>query len=83
MTEFAFTPAPVPSVEIAGSRQRLPVHRIYCIGRNYADHAVEMGAVPEKSTPFFFTKAPDAVVPNVDTANLSGALRLYESEILR
>lgn len=67
MTEFAFTPASASSVEIAGSRQRFPVHRIYCIGRNYADHAVEMGAVAEKGTPFFFTKPADALVPNGGT----------------
>ncbi|HZO23272.1 MAG TPA: fumarylacetoacetate hydrolase family protein, partial [Steroidobacteraceae bacterium] len=55
---------PTPSVEIAGNRQRFPVHRIYCIGRNYADHAVEMGAAPAKGVPFFFSKPADAIVAN-------------------
>lgn len=64
MTEFAFAPSATPSVEISGSRQRFPVHRIYCIGRNYADHAVEMGAVPAKGTPFFFGKPANAIVAN-------------------
>jgi len=39
MTEYLFTPRAVPSVAITGSSQRFPVHRIYCVGRNYADHA--------------------------------------------
>jgi fumarylpyruvate hydrolase len=61
MTDFAFLPA-VPSVAIADSTQRFPVHRIYCVGRNYADHAREMGADPDREPPFFFGKPADAVV---------------------
>ena len=61
MTQFAFTPAPVPSVAITASSQRFPVHRIYCVGRNYADHAQEMGTDPKTNPPVFFTKPPDAV----------------------
>jgi fumarylpyruvate hydrolase len=64
MTEFAFSPAATPSVEIAGSSQRFPVHRIYCVGRNYADHAREMGVDPKAGSPVFFTKPADAVVAN-------------------
>jgi len=63
-TEFAFLPPPIPSVEIAGSRQRFAVHRIYCVGRNYADHVREMGADPKVEPPIFFTKPPDAIVWN-------------------
>ena len=59
---FAFDPAPVPSLAIAGSTARFPVRRIYCIGRNYADHAREMGATVERSQPMFFMKPADAVV---------------------
>jgi fumarylpyruvate hydrolase len=62
MTDFAFSPAPTPSVAIAGSAQRFPVHRIYCVGRNYADHAREMGSEPNREAPIFFTKPADAVV---------------------
>src|ERR1700744_19285 len=61
---YAFAPPPVPSVEIAGTSQRFPVHRIYCVGRNYADHALEMGVDPKADPPFFFTKPADAVVPS-------------------
>lgn len=61
MTEYVFVPPPIPSVEIAGSKQRFPVHRIYCVGRNYADHVREMGS-DAKEPPVFFTKPADAIV---------------------
>jgi fumarylpyruvate hydrolase len=54
----------VPSVPVAGAAGGFfPVHRIYCVGRNYADHALEMGHDPTREPPFFFTKPADAVVP--------------------
>ena len=62
--DFVFAPHATPSVAIAGSRQRFPVHRIYCVGRNYADHAREMGTDPKTEPPVFFTKPPDAVTAN-------------------
>jgi fumarylpyruvate hydrolase len=52
----------VPTIAISGSAQRFPVRRIYCVGRNYADHVREMGNDPNKDLPFFFSKPPDAVV---------------------
>ncbi len=55
---------PQASVEVAGTTERFPVHRIYCVGRNYAAHAREMGMDPEREPPFFFSKPADAVVPN-------------------
>jgi hypothetical protein len=55
---------PQPSVEIQGSAARFPVHRIYCVGRNYAAHVREMGANPEREPPCFFMKPADAVVAN-------------------
>src|SRR5271163_3487966 len=51
----------VPSIAISGSELRFPVRRIYCVGRNYAEHAREMGNDP-KEPPFFFSKPADAVV---------------------
>jgi len=62
MTTFAFTPPPQPSVAVAGSGERFPVRRVYCVGRNYAAHAREMGADPTREPPFFFMKPADAVV---------------------
>lgn len=59
---FVFPPGLTPSVAIAGSDQRFPVHRIYCIGRNYAEHAREMGMAVDRATPVFFCKPADAVV---------------------
>ena len=54
-----------PSVPIAGGTDRFPVRHIYCVGRNYAEHAKEMGGDATKEPPFFFTKAADSVVPVV------------------
>jgi len=59
-------PAPI-SVAIQGRSERFPVHRIYCVGRNYAAHAREMGKDPEREPPFFFTKPADALVANGST----------------
>jgi fumarylpyruvate hydrolase len=64
MNDFAFPPAPPPGVAVSGSQLRFPVHRIYCVGRNYADHVREMGAEPERAPPVFFMKPADAVVAN-------------------
>jgi fumarylpyruvate hydrolase len=54
----------VPSIAISGSELRFQVRRIYCVGRNYADHAREMGGDPQREFPFFFSKPADAVVPS-------------------
>jgi fumarylpyruvate hydrolase len=59
---FVFPPAPTPSIAVAGSEDRIPVRRIFCVGRNYAAHAREMGKDPDRDPPFFFTKPGDAVV---------------------
>lgn len=59
---YAITPPTIPSLPIIGSEQRFPVRRIFCIGRNYAEHAREMGATVDKDTPLFFCKPADAVV---------------------
>ncbi|GGX69448.1 fumarylacetoacetate (FAA) hydrolase [Tateyamaria omphalii] len=50
------------SVAVAGSDDRFPIRRIFCVGRNYAAHAREMGKDPDREPPFFFTKPADAVV---------------------
>jgi fumarylpyruvate hydrolase len=56
-------PAPViPSLAVEGTKARFPVHRIYCVGRNYAEHAREMGHDPDREPPFFFLKPADAVL---------------------
>lgn len=62
MPDFCFAPQPQPSVAIAGSNERFPVRRIFCVGRNYAAHAREMGKDPDREPPFFFMKPADAVI---------------------
>jgi fumarylpyruvate hydrolase len=62
MPETVFAPPPVPTVAVAGTAERFPVRRIFCVGRNYAAHAREMGNDPDREPPFFFTKPADAVV---------------------
>lgn len=56
---FVFQPAAQPAVPVRGSALTFPVRRIYCVGRNYGAHAVEMGHDPDKEPPFFFQKNPD------------------------
>ncbi|NVK34544.1 MAG: fumarylacetoacetate hydrolase family protein [Rhodobacteraceae bacterium] len=58
-------PAPTtPTLPIAGTDARFPVRRVYCIGRNYAAHAIEMGHDPDREPPFFFQKNPDNLDPS-------------------
>lgn len=61
---YVFPPPAPPSVEVKGRSERFAVRRIFCVGRNYAAHAREMGTDPEREPPFFFTKPADALVPN-------------------
>jgi fumarylpyruvate hydrolase len=61
---YLFPPAPQPAVAIKGRAEKFPVRRIFCVGRNYAAHAREMGQNPEREAPFFFGKPADALVPN-------------------
>lgn len=67
MSGYVFTPPAPVSVAIAGSDDRFPVRRIFCVGRNYAEHAREMGHDPQAEPPFFFTKPADAVVASGGT----------------
>jgi len=67
---FVFAPAAPVAVPIAGSQDAFPVRRVYCVGRNYAAHAREMGFDPDREPPFFFCKPADAVVPVADGQTL-------------
>lgn len=62
MINYAFPPHDPVSLAISGSEARFPVRRIYCIGRNYADHVKEMGGDVARSEPIFFTKAAETIV---------------------
>ena len=63
LKNYVFKPAAVPTLAVDGSDALFPIHRIYCVGRNFADHAIEMGHDPNKEPPFFFQKNPDTIVP--------------------
>jgi fumarylpyruvate hydrolase len=64
---YVLPPPPQASVAVAGSADRFAVRRIFCVGRNYAAHAREMGKDPDREPPFFFMKPADAVVDNGST----------------
>ncbi len=59
---YVFTPPPQAALPINGTDKLFPVHRIYCVGRNYAEHAREMGHDPDREPPFFFQKNPDNLI---------------------
>jgi fumarylpyruvate hydrolase len=61
---YVFEPPPVPTLGVSGEAARFPVHRIYCVGRNYAEHAREMGGDPTREPPFFFMKPADTLLPS-------------------
>jgi fumarylpyruvate hydrolase len=61
---YAIPPSPPVTLPIEGSDAVFPVLRVFCVGRNYAEHAVEMGHDPDREPPFFFMKPAVAVVPN-------------------
>lgn len=64
MSKYAIEIPPVVALPISGSAATFPVRRVYCIGRNYAAHAVEMGHDPDREPPFFFQKNPNNLDPS-------------------
>ena len=64
MSDYVIDPGRRPALPVLGRDARFPVRRVYCIGRNYADHAVEMGHDPDREPPFFFLKNPDNLDPS-------------------
>jgi fumarylpyruvate hydrolase len=61
-TSYVINPPEIPSLPVEGDGKRFAVNRIYCVGRNYADHAREMGHDPDREPPFFFMKPATAIV---------------------
>ena len=78
---YVFTPPPRATLSVAGTADRFPVHRVYCVGRNYAAHAVEMGHDPDKEPPFFFQKNPDNLVADATEFPYPGATEDVHHEI--
>jgi len=80
---FLFDPQPVIAVPINGSAELFPVHRIYCVGKNYADHIREMGSDPSREAPCFFLKPTDALVLDGLMPYPQGTANLhYEGELV-
>jgi fumarylpyruvate hydrolase len=71
----------VVTLPVEGETATFPVRRIYCVGRNYADHAREMGHDPDREPPFFFQKPTDAIVPNGATLPFPVATKDLHHEI--
>ncbi|MFO0157414.1 MAG: fumarylacetoacetate hydrolase family protein, partial [bacterium] len=63
MTNYVVAPPPVAALPVVGSSELFPLRRVYCVGRNYAAHAREMGFDPTRDPPFFFAKPADSVIP--------------------
>jgi fumarylpyruvate hydrolase len=82
MTEikFAFAPPPRPALPIDGRNDLFPVRRIYCVGRNYAEHVREMGG-DERQAPFFFQKPGDAAVPSGTIINYPSVTKDFQHEV--
>jgi fumarylpyruvate hydrolase len=77
MSDYVITPPPAVTVPVAGGKL-FPVRRVFCVGRNYAAHAREMGNDPNREPPFFFTKPADALVTNgADTAYPTATANLH------
>src|ERR1700687_3894127 len=69
MAEYVFEPPAQPTAAVKGEPGRFPVRRVFCVARNYAAHAREMGHDPDREPPFFFTKPADAIVVCADPGN--------------
>ncbi|MDR7333064.1 fumarylacetoacetate hydrolase family protein [Roseateles asaccharophilus] len=81
MSNFVFPPAEIPSAAVRGTEARYAVRRIYCVGRNYADHAREMGADPTREPPFYFTKPATALTASGSTVPYPTETKNYHYEM--
>ena len=81
MTEYVFPVPPAPAVRVRGSDARYPVSRIFCVGRNYAAHAREMGFDPDREPPFYFTKPANALVESGATVAYPPGTANYHYEM--
>jgi fumarylpyruvate hydrolase len=83
MTQYLFTPPAVQSLPIRGQTERFPINRIFCVGRNYHAHAVEMGKPVDKNAerPFYFTKSPQTLVQSGATVAYPPETKNYHFEM--
>jgi fumarylpyruvate hydrolase len=82
-TRYLWNPPPMPSLPVRGRDERLPVNRIFCVGRNYHAHAVEMGRPVDKSVEraFYFTKSPQTLVQSGATVAYPPGTQDYHYEM--
>lgn len=82
-TTYLWTPPPVYSLPVRGRSERLPIHRLFFVGRNYHAHALEMGRPVDKSAevPFYFTKAPSTLVESGATVAYPPGTHNYHHEM--
>lgn len=78
---YCFAPPPLVSAAIVGTSTRYPVRRIFCVGRNYAEHAREMGADPTREAPFFFCKPADALCDASQPVHYPSRTRDFHHEV--
>ncbi len=79
--QYVIAPPKQAAIAVEGSEAVFPVRRIWCVGRNYADHAREMGHDPDREPPFFFQKPSDAVMPNHSTIPYPPMTKDFQHEI--
>jgi fumarylpyruvate hydrolase len=78
---YILPPPPQPAVQVEGDARLFAVRRIFCVGRNYADHAREMGHDPDREMPFFFCKPADALVADGSTIPYPSQTRDFQHEV--
>lgn len=81
MIAYAFPPPPPVTARIAGTDALFPVRRIYCVGRNYAAHAREMGYDPDREPPFFFGKPADSLLPETAAVPFPSSTHDFHHEV--
>ena len=81
MTDFVFPPPSTPAVPVRGRTDRFPIRRVFCVGRNYAAHAREMGHAPDAEAPFYFMKAGEHYVASGSTVPYPPGTKNYHHEV--
>jgi fumarylpyruvate hydrolase len=80
-TRFLFEPPAQPAIPVQGESALYAVHRIFCVGRNYVEHAKEMGVEPEREAPWYFTKPATAIVLSGNTVPYPPGTQNYHYEM--
>ena len=81
MSKLLFSPAPPVAAPVRGRSERVPIRRIFCVGRNYEAHAKEMGVAIDREAPFYFTKASEHFVPSGSTVPYPSGTSNYQYEM--